>query len=293
MGIGQQIISLYNDLYQEINIEQNLKVCELGRQNLTVNENIDSIFINLFKLFNKKPIKEVMELAPKNNWGIRAKVLYESLGFEYTSIDIDNDEKNEDSKSNIIMDLNFDQLDEEHFNKYDLVTNFGTSEHLLNQLNFFKTMHNLTKEGGYLISEVPCMFGINHGMFKYEPKFFTDLARSNAYQVIDIILVQNPPSLKTYKWNEKIKITECEDMCIISVMKKTNNQDFCIPLCGNYEMKIKDKILEKYSYNLEGNLITGDKTTHILRNKNDISSVKKNVLISEILKRIKHKFLKF
>jgi hypothetical protein len=54
-----------------------------------------------------------MKLAPKNNWRIRAKNLYENLGFEYTSIDNDNDnvEKNEDSKSNMVMDINFDQLE--------------------------------------------------------------------------------------------------------------------------------------------------------------------------------------
>ena len=52
-----------------------------------------------------------MKLAPKNNWRIRAKNLYENLGFEYTSIDNDNVEKNEDSKSNMVMDINFDQLE--------------------------------------------------------------------------------------------------------------------------------------------------------------------------------------
>ena len=86
--------------------------------------------------------------------------------------------------------LNFDELKKDHQNKFDLVTNFGTSEHIFNQLNFLKTMHDLTKVGGLLISEVPCMFGVNHGMFKYEPKFFTDLARSNAYEIIKLILVR-------------------------------------------------------------------------------------------------------
>tara|TARA_Y100000294_G_C8525395_1_gene324714 strand:- start:446 stop:1327 length:882 start_codon:yes stop_codon:yes gene_type:complete len=291
MGIGPQIISLYSDIYQDSKIRNNNSVCEIGRQNLVITKNVDDIFIKLFKLFNKQPSKDIMKLAPKDNWGIRAKKLYESLGFEYTSIDIDNDEKNEETKSNIVMDLNFDELKKDHQNKFDLVTNFGTSEHIFNQLNFFKTMHDLTKVGGLLISEVPCMFGVNHGMFKYEPKFFTDLARSNAYEIIKLILVKNPPSLEMYQWNEKSKIPDCEDMCIISVMKKTNQNKFCIPLCGNYENKIKNEVMSRYTYNLEGNLISGDKTSHILRNINDISSVKKEVLFSEIIKRFKKKFL--
>ena len=137
MGIGPQIISLYSDIYQDSEIRNNNSVCEIGRQNLVITKNVDDIFIKLFKLFNKQPSKDVMKLAPKDNWGIRAKKLYESLGFEYTSIDIDNDEKNEDTKSNIVMDLNFDELKKDHQNKFDLVTNFGTSEHIFNQLNFF------------------------------------------------------------------------------------------------------------------------------------------------------------
>jgi len=290
MGIGQQIISLYFDIFKDIENKNDLKVCELGRQNLVITEKADDLFLNLFNLYKKKPNQEIMKLAPKNNWGIRAKVLYEDLGFEYTSIDIDPNEKDEDSSSNILMDLNFDKLDKKNFNKFDLVTNYGTSEHIFNQLNFFKTMHDLTKVGGILISEVPCMFGINHGMFKYEPKFFSDLARSNAYEIIKLIMVKNPPSLETYQWDDKTEIKNCEDMTIIAVMKKTNDLEFCLPLCGNYETKIKDKFFARYSYNLEGNLVNGDKTSHILRNMNNISHVKKEVIFSEIIKRIKDKF---
>ena len=58
-------------------------------------------------------------------------------------------------------------------------------------------------------------------------------------------------------------------------------------------MKIKDEVMKRYNYNIEGGIISGDKTKHILRNLNDISNVKKEVLISEIFKRIKNKFIKF
>ena len=34
---------------------------------------------------------------------------------------------------------------------------------------------------------------------------FTDLARSNAYEIIKLILVKNSPSLEMYQWNEKSK----------------------------------------------------------------------------------------
>lgn len=286
MGIGQQIIRLYSDIFKNIDLNKTYSVCELGRQNLVITKNIDEDFKNLYSLFNKTPNHEVMQLSPKDNWGIRAKNLYESLGFNYTSIDIDNEEKNEDPNSNIIMDLNFDYLENAHFNKFDLVTNYGTSEHLLNQLNFFKTMHDLTNKNGLMIHELPCMFGINHGMFKYEPKFFTDLARSNSYEILGFWSVLDPPSLELYKWDEKFEIENSKDMYIICVFKKTNENEFCVPLCANYEMKIKNSVLKRYKYNVEGKIINGDKTTSILRNKNDLAHLKKEILFNEIKNRI-------
>ena len=64
------------------------------------------------------------------------------------------------------------------------------------------------------------MLDINHGIFKYEPKFFSDIARSNAYELIKLILIKDPPSLEMYEWSDKSLITNCEDICIIPVMKK-------------------------------------------------------------------------
>ena len=289
MGIGQQIIGIYNELFSRINRNEINNVCELGRQNLAINNNIDPKIFKLFSLFNKNPPKEILGIAPQDNWGVRAKILYEGLGIDYFSIDIDNEEKNEDSKTNFAIDLNFSSIDKNLFNKFNLVTNFGTSEHIFNQLNFFKTMHDLTSVNGYMISEVPCMFGLNHGMYKYEPKFFTDIARSNAYNIIGFWVVLDPPSESVYPWSEQLHIKNCSDMSIITIMQKTNNNEFCVPLCGNYEMKIKDKNLKKYNYNVDGLIISGEKTKYILRNKNDISHLKKEVLFTEIFKRFKRK----
>ena len=41
MGLGQQIIRVYQDLFEKIDTKSISKVCEIGRQNLTINENID------------------------------------------------------------------------------------------------------------------------------------------------------------------------------------------------------------------------------------------------------------
>lgn len=290
MAIGPQVISIYNHLFDKIDSKKIKNVCEIGRQNLSFNSIVDDKMKALFKKFNKIPSNKLLSLAPKDNWGLRAKILYEELGLIYHSFDIDQDEEHEDTSTNTIIDLNFDKIDTSHYLKYDFVTNFGTSEHIFNQLNFFKTMHDITSVNGYMLSEVPCMFGIDHGMYKYEPKFFTDLARSNAYEIIDMYMIPDPPNDKIIKWNHKIELKEASDMCIFVIMKKTNDNKFCIPLCGNYELKIKKEILSKYKYNFNGNLISGDKTYYILREENNISYLKKEELLKELLKRFINKF---
>ena len=66
-----------------------------------------------------------------------------------------------------------------------MVTNFGTTEHIANQLNAFKIIHDLTAPGGIMIHAVPAQGLVNHGLLKYNPKWFWMLARSNDYRWLD------------------------------------------------------------------------------------------------------------
>jgi hypothetical protein len=102
------------------------------------------------------------------------------LGCSYVSIDIDG------SPGSVPLDLNVDQISDEMRGRFTLVTNFGTTEHVANQLNVFKVIHELAEVGGVMIHEVPAQGYFNHGFFNYNPKFFWLLARSNAYELIEM-----------------------------------------------------------------------------------------------------------
>ncbi len=108
-----------------------------------------------------------------------ARQFWEWLGFQYASIDIDG------SPNSIPLDLNYDILPEWALKKFDVVTNFGTTEHVANQLNAFKIIHDLTAPGGIMIHAVPAQGLVNHGLLKYNPKWFWMLARSNDYRWLD------------------------------------------------------------------------------------------------------------
>jgi hypothetical protein len=116
----------------------------------------------------------------------RAGPFYRALGFDYSCIDIDND------PGSIALDLNFDALPEPLAGKFNLVTNFGTTEHVINQFNAFKIIHELAAPGAIMLHELPASGQINHGFFGYQPKFFDYLARSNDYSLLFI----------DYSWSE-------------------------------------------------------------------------------------------
>lgn len=98
------------------------------------------------------------------------------LGFGYAAIDIDG------SPGSIPLDLNYDPVPQDHVGRYHLVTNYGTTEHVANQLNAFKVIHDLTAQGGVMIHTLPAQGMPNHGLINYNPKFFWMLARSNGYK---------------------------------------------------------------------------------------------------------------
>src|SRR4029077_3954661 len=68
--------------------------------------------------------------------------------------------------------------------QYDLVTNFGTTEHVINQLNAFKIIHDLTAPGGVMIHALTTQGLIDHGFLAYNPKFFRTIGNYNEYETL-------------------------------------------------------------------------------------------------------------
>ena len=118
-------------------------------------------------------VERLSETAPL------ARQFREWLGFQYASI------KSTAARTVFRLDLNYDVLPDWARKKYDVVTNFGTTEHIANQLNAFKIIHDLTAPGGIMIHAVPAQGLVNHGLLKYNPKWFWMLARSNDYRWLD------------------------------------------------------------------------------------------------------------
>jgi SAM-dependent methyltransferase len=106
--------------------------------------------------------------------------LFEKAGMEYVSIDI------ADGYRTVILDLNRSELPPEFRGKFDLVLNFGTTEHVLNQFNCFKVIHDATKLGGHIYHALPAVGYVDHGYITYTAKCFFDVAGYNEYEIVDL-----------------------------------------------------------------------------------------------------------
>jgi hypothetical protein len=101
---------------------------------------------------------------------------------EYNSIDVCPGLKTE------ILDLNFDKLPKHMVDHYDVVLNFGTTEHIFNQWNCFEVMHDATKTGGVIYHQLPASGYLDHGYYCYTPLFFQEMAVANSYEILDLFV---------------------------------------------------------------------------------------------------------
>lgn len=80
----------------------------------------------------------------------------------------------------------------EGFGDFDLVTDFGTGEHVFNQFQVWKTVHHLTKVGGYIAFDRPSQGYRGHCFYNTHPNLILALADANAYDVINMEQRQTP-----------------------------------------------------------------------------------------------------
>ena len=147
-----------------------------------------------FPDFNGVKMLEIGDEMWSDDWkGYHDKVGYckpwfQSRGIVHTSID-------KNGKGGAIqLDLCSDNLPVD-LGLFDVVTNFGTIEHVKNIFNCCKHIHDFTSVGGLQIHVAPCppqlcrdRFWINHGYWYIGPHFFAGLAEFLSYEIIELYI---------------------------------------------------------------------------------------------------------
>jgi hypothetical protein len=189
MALGIEIIHLLRDLKSRGVLPEDRSVVEIGAQQLA--SSLLNAREELGQLAMQYGVPTAFPLPPAARGDASAGTLqalpadappasrfWEWLGYRYACIDLDG------YASSIPLDLNFDSVPPGERKRHALVTNFGTTEHVANQVNAFKVIHDLTAPQGLMLHWLPAQGMFNHGLVNYNPKFFWMLARSNGYGVV-------------------------------------------------------------------------------------------------------------
>lgn len=168
-------------------------------------------------LLNKyvKENDKVLELGAQNlySWEYEgapyADVYYKKKGCEYTCLDLN--EENNALKLDLATKLNLD--------KYNVITDFGTSEHVGIDgkhdakafYNSWLNKHNACENGGLIISENPKTGNWpDHGFNYVTVDFYKQLAQANNYEILE--LAEHPAMNNTTDgWNIYCVLRKTQD----------------------------------------------------------------------------------
>ena len=238
MGIGGPATSALSILHRHGELDGLNSVIEIGAQDL--NESHISLVLDLPHEIPKVS-RDLTHEEKSITKDMLPQQMYQKIGItQYESIDTNG------HNNAHVFDMNKDLAKDYDFHeKFDLVTNFGTTEHICNQGNVFKNMHDLCNVNGIMIGIVPFQGAVDHGFFNYQPLFFEHIALANDYDMnlywtiaspqlyTQNVIPYNNELIKTIKESVRNKFFSYipyemeEELCY--VFRKKNEIPFIIP----------------------------------------------------------------
>lgn len=187
MGIGPGPAQML----RELDLPEGFSVCELGDQ-----------------------MWHSGKRRSRNFWSKPAMELYRSMGCgRYESIDAN-------GGGTILADLNL-PLDP-HPGEFDLVTDFGTSEHVFDFAQVWRTMHSMCKADGAIVFEKPYQGYPGHGFYNTHMTLWRDMAGANGYRIVILSEIEAP---RGRHWR--------------GVFRKTSNAAFRYPQQSKWVSRLK------------------------------------------------------
>lgn len=239
MGLGCLFLAELLDLKRSGALNGR-RVVEIGAQQLANSFLDDPRLPEVYAEFAAKPITlgtsvdcgrvGAVDLQPKD--APSSERFWRSIGFDYAAVEYNG------HRGVISLDLNRDAVPAEMRGQFDLVVNTGTTEHVANQENAFRVIHDLTAPKGIMIHEVPGGGMMSHGLFNYNLKFFHMLCKYNNYQVIKLATVPSGPVSvspdvigSNLRWGGGDLCAQITvyDFTLTAILRKTD-RDFMTPL---------------------------------------------------------------
>lgn len=204
---------------------KNVNIATIGRQGLYIKR---SKLLSIFK--NLKDI-EIDDLLSSHY----SEKLLKYLG----AVNVDSFDFSNYENAKIIHDFN-KPVDDVYKNKYDLVIDGGTLEHVFNFPVAIKNCMEMVKVGGHFISMTICNNFSGHGFYQFSPElFFRIFSKKNGFSIISVLieengkwfLVSDPDTIK-----ERVTFANKKETSLMVLAKKENNTDIFIenPLQSDY-----------------------------------------------------------
>lgn len=212
---------------------------------------------------------------------------YKLIGWEHKALDAD-------GWYGDPFDLNLDTAQDDDRGAYCLCMNFGTTEHLIDQNNAFRVVHDIVRPGGMMLHSAPFLGMVDHGFFSYHPNFFSALAHFNSYELLGLWISVTGSSV-LLPWNDEI--AKCLKMpadihdgaTIICLLKKQGDLPFCSPFQAGYEQAQAKENLARYNYAIDGRLMSGVDAFRHSDRQIALETYPGVAILGELIRRIKRR----
>lgn len=136
--------------------------------------------------------------------------------------------------------------------EYDIVCNFGTAEHVFNIYQVFKTVHERTKVGGWMLHGLPFQGWVDHGFYTIQPTLYFDLVAANGYgEGVYLYAELQPPKVVQLEGRQTVhEIVERDELganpMIFAAMRKLEDKPFKAPIQGYYDRRLDEQAAKRW-----------------------------------------------
>jgi hypothetical protein len=120
--------------------------------------------------------------------------------------------------------------------RYDVVFNNGTAEHIFNIANVFSVMHEHCNADGWIIHDAPFTGWIDHGFYNLQPTLFYDLASANGYEIHKVAIheMRSRQIIEIHGRDHIAALTPPKNAMLFVAYRKRSETGFLCPVQGYY-----------------------------------------------------------
>lgn len=165
----------------------------------------------------------------------------------------------------IIMDFNV-PVDNKYHNKFDIILDIGTLEHIFNIPRALENIKLMCKPGGTIILFAPASNAINHGFYQICPTLFRDYFALNGFENFNCFILVG----SNLNYEKKAKIYQCKPSAMTEDLILGSKTGVEIMFFANKSLKNNDrqeKIPIQTTYSTSSYWQKGLSSAHFKKNK--------------------------